>query len=328
MFPSLKQNIKQPEETKLSHGPALVLCTILLRLQQETLRHCYWDVICDKPSTVNIGWWLQPRPLSSFHKNIPWLQYCTYGVALLWRSNYSEQSKELKTGHLNELRQKYMRKQENVFITFQASNWKNRDQYSRTSFNGVKNNPPQDRQESLIAKQTGQLGLGRAQRDAGAGAIPPASAARDAGARDEATNGGRSEATQRNIPPKRPTWQQFAAFSPRIFSSMALPIPFNDRRNGVRHWLMQKPRNLGWEMGTQHVLIRAEVQPMPLGLAPSVVRRKRMLLSHGFMLSMMLGTCRRTPLPHLSPLIPFLVESSRPCRAMLTSFLHPSSQWP
>lgn len=59
-----------------------------------------------------------------------------------------------------------MRKQENVFITFQASNWKNRDQYSRTSFNGVKNNPPQDRQESLIAKQTGQLGPGRAQRDA------------------------------------------------------------------------------------------------------------------------------------------------------------------
>lgn len=70
-----------------------------------------------------------------------------------------------------------MRKQENVFITFQASNWKNRDQYSRTSFNGVKNNPPQDRQESLIAKQTGQLGPGRAQRDAGVGAIPPASAA-------------------------------------------------------------------------------------------------------------------------------------------------------
>lgn len=59
-----------------------------------------------------------------------------------------------------------MRKQENVFITFQASNWKNRDQYSRTSFNGVKNNPPQDRQESLIAKQTGQLGLGKAQWDA------------------------------------------------------------------------------------------------------------------------------------------------------------------
>lgn len=51
-----------------------------------------------------------------------------------------------------------MRKQENVFITFQASNWKNRDQYSRTSFNGVKNNPARNRQESLIAKQTGQLG--------------------------------------------------------------------------------------------------------------------------------------------------------------------------
>lgn len=58
-----------------------------------------------------------------------------------------------------------MRKQENVFITFQASNWKNRDQYSRTSFNGVKNNPPRDRQESLIAKQTGQLGPGRALGD-------------------------------------------------------------------------------------------------------------------------------------------------------------------
>lgn len=61
-----------------------------------------------------------------------------------------------------------MRKQENVFITFQASNWKNRDQYSRTSFNGVKNNPPRDRQESLIAKQTGQLGPGR-----GSGAPAP-----------------------------------------------------------------------------------------------------------------------------------------------------------
>lgn len=67
-----------------------------------------------------------------------------------------------------------MRKQENVFITFQASNWKNRDQYSRTSFNGVKNNPPQDRQESLIAKQTGQLGLGRALWDTSTGAIPAA----------------------------------------------------------------------------------------------------------------------------------------------------------
>lgn len=55
-------------------------------------------------------------------------------------------------------RKKYMRKQENVFITFQASNWKNRDQYGRTSFNGVKNNPAQDRQESLITKQTSQLG--------------------------------------------------------------------------------------------------------------------------------------------------------------------------
>ena len=117
-----------------------------------------------------------------------------------------------------------MRKQENVFITFQASNWKNRDQYSRTSFNGVKNNPPQDRQESLIAKQTGQLGPGRAQRDAGAGAIPPASAARDSGTRDEATNGRCSEATQQNIPPKRATWQQFAAFSPLIFHPWYLPF--------------------------------------------------------------------------------------------------------
>lgn len=70
-----------------------------------------------------------------------------------------------------------MRKQENVFITFQASNWKNRDQYSRTSFNGVKNNSPQDRQESLIAKQTGELGPGRAEWDARSGAIPAASAA-------------------------------------------------------------------------------------------------------------------------------------------------------
>lgn len=70
-----------------------------------------------------------------------------------------------------------MRKQENVFITFQASNWKNRDQYSRTSFNGVKNNPPQDRQESLIAEQTGQLGAGRAEWDTSSGAIPAASAA-------------------------------------------------------------------------------------------------------------------------------------------------------
>lgn len=187
-------------------------------------RHCYWDVICDKPSTVNIGWWLQPRLPSSFHKNIPRLQYRAYGVTLLWRSNYSEQSKELKTGHLNELREKYMRKQENVFITFQASNWKNRDQYSRTSFNGVKNNPPQDRQESLTAKQTGQLGPGRVQRDAGAGAIPPASAARDAATRDKATNGRSSKATQQNIPPKRATWQRFAAFSPLTFHLWYFPF--------------------------------------------------------------------------------------------------------
>lgn len=161
VFPAPRQNIKQPGETKLSCGPALVLSTVLLRLQQQAQTHRYWDVICDKPSTVNIGWWLQPRLPSSFHKNGPGQQYGAHSAALLWRSNYSEQSKELKTGHLNELGEKYMRKQENVFITFQASNWKNRDQYSRTSFNGVKNNPPHARQESLIAKQTGQLAPGR-----------------------------------------------------------------------------------------------------------------------------------------------------------------------
>lgn len=107
-------------------------------VQQETLRHCYWDVICGKASTVNISWWLQPCLPSFFHKKVLSLQYFGYCVTLLWRSNYSKQSEELKTGHLNELREKYTRKQENVFITFQASNWKNRDQYSRTSLSGVK----------------------------------------------------------------------------------------------------------------------------------------------------------------------------------------------
>lgn len=227
--------------TVLHSSSTLIFCTVLLRLQQETVRHCDWDVICDKPSTVNIGWWLQPCLPSSFQKNIPQLQYCTGGVTLLWRSNYSEQSKELKTGHLNELREKYMRKQENVFITFQASNWKNRDQYSRTSFNGVKNNPPQDRQESLTAKQTGQLGLGRVQWDTSTGAIPPASR--------WSCQGRMIWGHTAKYPPKRATWLQFAAFLPYFFHPLHFPFHLNDGRSGVQHWLMATPRELGFGDG-------------------------------------------------------------------------------
>lgn len=277
---------------KLSHGPALILCAIWLRLQQEPLRQCYWDVICDKPSTVNIGWWLQPHLPSSFQKNIPQLQYCTGGVTLLWRSNYSEQSKELKTGHLNELREKYTRKQENVFITFQVSNWKNRDQYSRTSFNGVKNNPPQDRQESLTAKQTGQLGLGSVQWDTSTGAIPPASR--------WSHQGRMLWGTQQNIPPKGSCGCSLLLFSPNFFIYCTSHFIWMIAEVVCSTGWWQHQESWAWEIGTQHDLTRAEVWPTPLSLAPSTVRRRKgMLLSHGFVLSMMLGMCR-TPLPLLS----------------------------
>lgn len=120
-----------------------------------------------------------------------------------------------------------MRKQENVFITFQASNWKNRDQYSRTSFNGVKNNPPQDRQESLIAKQTGQLGLGRASWDSSTGAIPAASAATKDG-----------EPGKAEYPPPK-------IFLPSFFHPCSFPFSLVAAETlGV-----QAPTP-GWEMGT------------------------------------------------------------------------------
>lgn len=116
-----------------------------------------------------------------------------------------------------------MRKQENVFITFQASNWKNRDQYSRTSFNGVKNNPPQDRQESLIAKQTGQLGLGRALWDTSTGAIPAALAA------DSAHKGWRHQGEllrglKAKYPPKWAAWLHFADFLPSFLHPCCFPL--------------------------------------------------------------------------------------------------------
>lgn len=56
-----------------------------------------------------------------------------------------------------------------------------------------------------------------------------------------------------------------------------------------------------------------------LGQQLSVCRRT-VLLSPGSVLSVLWGTCRRTP----SPLIPVLVGNSSPCGVALASFLHPS----
>lgn len=210
--------------------------------------------LCCSPALIRVKCCSVPLSLS-LPGSHPRLQCHAHGVTLLWRSNYSKQSKELKTGHLNELREKYMRKQENVFIASQASNWKNRDQYSRTSFNGVKNNPPQDRQESLIAKQTGQLGLGRA---FGTPALGPFLQPRllRRGHKGWGHQGRLLRGLKAKYPPKRAAWLHFADFSPLVFSSLSLVLA---ETLGSSGWCQQW--HLGWEMGAE---LLPDAQPKPL----------------------------------------------------------------